>query len=47
MCEDFTGGVHSGVNATPIFFVNGVRYDYSWDFETLLRILRFTIKEEK
>jgi protein-disulfide isomerase len=27
---DFTGGVRSGVNGTPTFFVNGVRYDGDW-----------------
>jgi protein-disulfide isomerase len=25
--EDFMGGVRSGVNGTPTFFINGVRYD--------------------
>jgi protein-disulfide isomerase len=25
---DFTGGVRSGVNGTPTFFVNGVRFDH-------------------
>jgi protein-disulfide isomerase len=29
--EDFRGGVRSGVNATPTFFVNGTRYDARWD----------------
>ncbi len=33
--EDFIGGVKSGVNGTPSFFINGVRYDDSWDLETL------------
>jgi len=33
--EDFISGVRSGVNGTPTFFVNGVRYNYSWDYETL------------
>jgi protein-disulfide isomerase len=28
--EDFRGGVRSGVNGTPTFFVNGERYDGSW-----------------
>lgn len=29
--EDFRGGVRSGVNGTPSFFVNGTRYDGSWN----------------
>ncbi len=35
--EDFLSGVRSGVNGTPTFFINGVRYDGPWDFESLLR----------
>jgi len=27
---DFMGGVRSGVNGTPTFFVNGVRFDGDW-----------------
>jgi protein-disulfide isomerase len=34
--EDFMSGVHSGVNGTPTFFINGERYDDSWDFDSLL-----------
>ena len=37
--EDFRSGVLSGVNGTPTFFVNGVRYDDSWEFEPLLAAL--------
>jgi protein-disulfide isomerase len=33
--EDFLSGVRSGVNGTPTFFINGVRYDDSWDADTL------------
>lgn len=33
--QDFTGGVHSGVNGTPTFFVNGHRHNGAYDFETL------------
>jgi protein-disulfide isomerase len=35
--EDFASGVRSGVNGTPTFFINGERYDGSWDslLETL------------
>ena len=37
--EDFMSGVRSGVNGTPTFFVNGGRYDDSYDVETLLTAL--------
>jgi protein-disulfide isomerase len=37
--EDFRSGVTSGVNGTPTFFINGVRYDDSWEFEPLLAAL--------
>ena len=28
--DDFLGGVRSGVNGTPTFFINGVRFDGDW-----------------
>ncbi len=34
--EDFMSGVRSGVNGTPCFFINGVRHDGPWDFDSLL-----------
>ena len=37
---DFKGGVRSGVNGTPTFFINGHRHDGSFDFETLLSVIR-------
>lgn len=30
---DFMGGVRSGVNGTPTFFVNGIRFDGDWTDE--------------
>ncbi|HEY4763201.1 MAG TPA: thioredoxin domain-containing protein [Candidatus Sulfotelmatobacter sp.] len=33
---DFKGGVRSGVNGTPTFFINGHRHDGSFDFEALV-----------
>ena len=33
---DIGSGVRSGVNGTPTFFINGVRYDGSWDAADLL-----------
>jgi protein-disulfide isomerase len=29
--DDFMGGVRSGVNGTPTFFINGERYDGPWN----------------
>jgi protein-disulfide isomerase len=37
--KDFMGGVRSGVNGTPTFFVNGVRYDGQPSAEDLLAAL--------
>jgi formate-nitrite transporter family protein len=37
--EDFLSGLRSGVNGTPTFYINGVRYEESWDFDTLLEVL--------
>ena len=33
---DFSSGVRSGVNGTPTFFVNGMRHDGRFDYETLV-----------
>lgn len=38
--EDFMSGVRSGVNGTPTFFINGLRHDDSYEFETLLQALQ-------
>jgi protein-disulfide isomerase len=37
--EDFMGGVRSGVNGTPTFFINGARHDDAYDVETLVGAL--------
>jgi protein-disulfide isomerase len=36
---DFSGGVRSGVNGTPTFFINGVRHDGSFDFADLVQAI--------
>jgi protein-disulfide isomerase len=41
--EDFLSGVRSGVNGTPTFFINGIRYDESWDAESLEVAIKNTI----
>ncbi len=37
--NDFMGGVRSGVNGTPTFFINGIRYNGSFEYENLLTAL--------
>jgi len=36
---DLVGGIRSGVNGTPTFFLNGDRYDGSTDFDSLLIVM--------
>ena len=43
--EDFLSGIQSGVNGTPSFYINGTRYDGSWDFDTLVQILTSVIND--
>jgi protein-disulfide isomerase len=38
--QDFSSGVRSGVNGTPAFFINGFRYDGSWELGPLLAALQ-------
>ena len=45
--EDFLSGIRSGVNGTPTFYINGRRYNDSWDVETLTTSLRSVIKKYK
>jgi protein-disulfide isomerase len=40
--KDFMSGVKSGVNGTPSFFINGQRYDGSWDDGSLNQVLMTT-----
>jgi protein-disulfide isomerase len=38
--DDFRGGVRSGVNGTPTFFINGARFDGDWsDPRELIAVL--------
>ncbi len=37
--EDFRSGVRSGVNGTPTFFINGMRYDGPHDTESMIAAL--------
>jgi protein-disulfide isomerase len=40
---DFESAIRSGANGTPTFFVNGVRYDGSWQYETFAEFLQATL----
>lgn len=37
---DFESGIRSGVNGTPTFFINGTRYNGSWEEPDLLKVLQ-------
>jgi protein-disulfide isomerase len=39
IAADFAGGIRSGVNGTPTFFMNGQRYDGSTDFDSLVEFI--------
>jgi formate-nitrite transporter family protein len=41
--EDFMSGVRSGMNGTPSFFINGLRYDGPWDAPDLLGALQSSV----
>jgi protein-disulfide isomerase len=43
---DFTGGIRSGVNGTPTFFINGQRHDDSYDFDTLSAAIEGALKSK-
>jgi protein-disulfide isomerase len=40
---DFTGGVRSGVNGTPTFFINGQRHDGPFDYEDLVEAIELAL----
>ena len=44
---DFTGGVRSGVNGTPTFYINGHRHDGPFDFKNLVLALDNAIDKAK
>jgi protein-disulfide isomerase len=43
--QDFLGGVRSGVNGTPTFFINGVRHDGSFDLRSLAAAIGAVVEE--
>jgi hypothetical protein len=45
--DDFLGGVRSGVNGTPTFYINGVRYDGSYEHDDLVAALEQAARERR
>lgn len=43
---DFVSGMRSGVNGTPTFFINGTRFDQSWDYDSLWQAVIHTAAEK-
>jgi protein-disulfide isomerase len=41
--SDFMGGVRSGVNGTPAFFINDVRHDGPHDFASLVSAIQLRV----
>jgi protein-disulfide isomerase len=43
--EHFESGIRSGVNATPAFFINGVKYEADWTGDGLLDFIQANYPE--
>ena len=43
--ESLKHGIKSGVDGTPTFFLNGIRYEGSWDSATLLKTIKSSVKK--
>jgi protein-disulfide isomerase len=39
------GGVRSGVNGTPTFFINGVRLDAGYEYEALVEAIELAMQQ--
>ena len=44
VAQEAEGGVKSGIHGTPTFFINGARFDASWELHTLLRALKSKLR---
>ena len=38
--ESLKTGINSGVEGTPTFYINGVRYEDSWDLQTFSKTIK-------
>ncbi len=44
--DDFMNGVRSGVNGTPTFFINGIRFDGSYEVGSLQKAIELTLRHQ-
>lgn len=44
--DQFESGILSGVNGTPSFYINGIKYEDSYDYESLTRAIDRAISEK-
>lgn len=42
--SDFNGGVRSGVNGTPAFYIDGIRYDGPPEFPEMIRAIELSMR---
>ena len=45
--DQFESGILSGVNGTPSFYINGIKYEGSYDYESLTRAIDQAISESR
>lgn len=45
VASDFESGIVSGVNGTPTFFINGMRYNGSWEEKELMKVLSIAVNK--
>jgi len=43
--DQFESGILSGVNGTPSFYINGIKYNDSYDYDSLTRAIDLAISE--
>jgi protein-disulfide isomerase len=44
---DFLGGVRSGVNGTPTFFINNIRHDGAYEYESLVAAIDIRLMQTR
>lgn len=45
--QDFVGGIRSGVDGTPTFYINGKRHNGPYDYETLKKAIEAEVNKSR